>query len=75
MKLIYFNDTGRKVKILPATFSGDHTMAYFMYSREISVATIQEQLRHAKLATTIHYLPPGAELTKILEMNANNQVK
>ena len=52
-----------------------HTMAYLMYSRKIRVATIQEQLRHARLASTIHYLPPGAELAKILEMNANNQVK
>ena len=52
-----------------------HTMAYLMYSAGINVMTIKQQLRHERLATTIHYLPPGEELAKILEMNANNQVK
>lgn len=52
-----------------------HTCAFLMYSEGINVMTIKEQLRHAKLATTLHYLPPGAELAKILEMNATNQVK
>jgi len=49
-----------------------HTMAYLMYSEGINVMTIKEQLRHAKLATTLHYLPPGEELSRILEINANN---
>lgn len=52
-----------------------HTMAYLMYSEGINVMTIKEQLRHAKLATTLHYLPPGEELSRILEINANNQFK
>ncbi|MGJ9458514.1 tyrosine-type recombinase/integrase [Oceanobacillus sp. CF4.6] len=52
-----------------------HTMAYLMYSEGINEMSIKEQLRHARLATTIHYLPPGEDLAKILEMNANNLVK
>lgn len=51
-----------------------HTCAFLMYSKGINVITIKEQLRHVKLATTLHYLPQGAELVKILELNANNQV-
>ncbi|PLS18189.1 hypothetical protein CVD28_07820 [Bacillus sp. M6-12] len=52
-----------------------HTCAFLMYSEGINVMTIKEQLRHAKLAPTLHYLPPGSDLAKILEMNATDQVK
>ncbi|RFU67472.1 site-specific integrase [Peribacillus saganii] len=51
-----------------------HTCAFLMYSEGINVMTIKEQLRHAKLATTLHYLPPGNDLAKILELNSTNRV-
>lgn len=52
-----------------------HTCAFLMYAEGINVTTIKEQMRHVKLATTLHYLPPGEDLANILELNSKNLIK
>lgn len=50
-----------------------HTMARLMFEKGTDIVLIQRQLRHKRIVTTFHYLPPLTSLTKFVEHNAIDQ--
>lgn len=47
-----------------------HTMAHLLFFAGVSEFSIQEQLRHERIETTMHYLPYNMNYRKYLEKNS-----
>jgi site-specific recombinase XerD len=60
----------RKVRLHDFRYS----TAFLMYKSGFNLATIQQQLRHARIETTLHYLPPSEELRNALETLSSNSM-
>lgn len=63
------DDLRRKAKIQRKVTNHDlrATMAYLLYKEGVDLRTIQKQLRHSKLKTTLGYLPIHVELNGYLD--------
>lgn len=48
-----------------------HTMAHLLFFNGVNEFSIQEQLRHENIKTTMHYLPYSVRYRSVLEENSN----